>query len=245
MLANDNADIARVSYRRLAERFGEDVEIREALLGRDDLPSDVRQLLVRIVSDALASMGLTRAFVPEARLRDLTRDACDRATVAIAAESETEDLPALVEHLRVTGQLTTALLLRAVCAGNIPFFETALAALARVPAERVESLIRAGRTSGLRSIYAKAELPPVAFDAFTAAIDTWRRVMGEGVPEDRYRFTRQIVEGVLARYQDITAGEANELAAMLRRFAADQTRDAARATMRQVGATRSVERNAA
>jgi len=50
----------------------------------------------------------------------------------------------------------------------------------------------------------------------------------EGSPKDRYRFTLHMVESVLARYQDITDGEVNELTAMLRRFAADQARDAAR-----------------
>ena len=45
---------------------------------------------------------------------------------------------------------------------------------------------------------------------------------------NRYRFVRHMVESVLARYRDITDGEMNELAAMLRRFAADQARDAAR-----------------
>lgn len=231
LLANETASIARISFRRMAERFGDDAPVRTALLGRDDLPADVRQLLVRRVSDALAGMHIARAWVSEARLRNLSQEACERATVAIAAESETEELPALVEHLRVTEQLTTALILRAVCAGNIPFFETALAVLARVPRERVVSLVRAGRLSALRAVYVKAELPLMAFDAFCAAIDTWREAEGQGGAEDRYRFTCRIVERVLARYSDITAGEANELAAMLRRFAAEQTRDAARAAV--------------
>jgi hypothetical protein len=68
----------------------------------------------------------------------------------------------------------------------------------------------------------------MAFEAFAAALDTCRRIAEEGGPRDRYRFTRHMVESVLARYRDITDGEMNELAAMLRRFAADQARDAAR-----------------
>ena len=41
---------------------------------------------------------------------------------------------------------------------------------------------------------------------------------------------------MIARYADITEGEANELAAMLRRFAADQARDAAREYAREASA---------
>lgn len=228
LLANDGAEIARMSFRRIAERFGGDADIRDALFARHDLPPDVRQLLVRAVGDALGNMAVMRAWVAESRARTFTREACDRATVAIAAESQTEDLPALVEHLRATEQLTTALLLRAVCAGNVAFFEAALAALSRLPEQRIAHLVRAGRPSALRAIYTKAGLPSVAFEAFAAALDTWRKLARDGAPKDTYRFTVQMVDTVLARYADITDGEANELAAMLRRIAADQARDAAR-----------------
>ncbi len=238
LLANPGAAIARVSFRRMAERFGDDAPVRAALLDRDDLPVDVRQALVMRISEALSTLRITRDWVPEARLQKLSKDACEKATVAIAAESETEELPALVEHLRITGPLTTALILRAGCAGNIPFFETALAVLARVPQERVAILVRTGRLPALRAVYARAELPAMAFDAFCAAIDAWRETEMPGSVEDRYGHTCRLVERVLSRYRDITAGEANELSAMLRRFAADQTRDAARAAMLSLAAVR-------
>ena len=134
----------------------------------------------------------------------------------------------LVEHLRVTGQLTTALLLRALCAGNVRFFETALAVLSGMPEGRVASLVRAGRANALQAVYARAGLPMVAFDAFIAALETCKRMAERGGPSDRYRFTREMVENVLSRYHDITDGEVNELMTMLRRFAADQAREAAR-----------------
>jgi hypothetical protein len=41
---------------------------------------------------------------------------------------------------------------------------------------------------------------------------------------------------VLARYSGISNGEMNELATMVRRFAADQARDAARSYVRAVAA---------
>jgi len=228
LVANPGAAIARISFKRLSDRFGEEPDFREALLARADLPPDVRQLLIRTVGDQLGALMIGKSWMPEARARAVTRDACDRATVAIAAETETLELGALVEHLRITGQLTTALLLRAVCAGNVAFFETALAALSGAPQRRISNLVRAGRMSGLRAAYAKAGLPAVAFDAFAAALDTWRKVAAEGGPKDRYRFTVQMVDAVLARYAGITDGEVNELATMLRRFAADQAREAAR-----------------
>jgi uncharacterized protein (DUF2336 family) len=228
LLLNVGADIARISLKRIAERFGDDPDLRDIMLGRADLPADIRQMLIRRLSDSLGALVIGKAWVGEGRAATLTREACDRATVSIAAETESEELVPLVEHLRVTGQLTTALLLRALCAGNVRFLEAALSVLSGIPQERVESLVEAGRVSAFRGVYAKAGLPMVAFDAFVAALDTCRRMAEEGGVTDRYRFTRQMVENVLARYRAITDGEANELMTMLRRFAADQAREAAR-----------------
>jgi uncharacterized protein (DUF2336 family) len=228
LLANRGATIARISFMRIAERFGDDAAVREALLERRDLPPETHQYLVRMVGDALGAMPLAMSQVPQERLQRLTRDACERGTIAIAAETETRELPALVEHLRVTGQLTTGLLLRAICAGNVTFFETALAVLARVPETRVQRLVRSGRLTGLRAIYASAGLPSGAFQAFGAALETLRDIAAEDREPDRYRATVRIVEAVLARYAEITDGEKNELVAMLRRLAAEQARDAAR-----------------
>lgn len=228
LLLNDGADIAKISLKRIAERFGEDPDLRDIMLERPGLPADIRQMLIRRLSDSLGALVTGRAWVGEGRAQTLTREACDRATVSIAAESESEELVPLVEHLRVTGQLTTALLLRALCAGNIRFLEAALSVLSGIPQDRVESLVEAGRVSAFRGVYVKAGLPMVAFDAFAAALETCRHMAEEGGAADRYRFTRRMVEDVLSRYRDITDGEVNELMTMLRRFAADQAREAAR-----------------
>ncbi len=228
LLANSGATIARISFRRIAERFADDAEMRDLLIARPDLPADVHQMIIRRLGDALGTMMVANSWAEEERAVAVTREACDRATVALAAETESDELPALVEHLRVTGQLTTGLLLRAVCAGNVALFETALAVLARIPVERVASLVRAGRVSALHAAYGKAGLPPRAFDAFAVALDTWRKIAEEDGTDDRYHATRRMVDAVLSRYTQISDGEMYELATMLRRFAADQAREAAR-----------------
>jgi uncharacterized protein (DUF2336 family) len=157
------------------------------------------------------------------------RDACDQATVAIAAETASEDLVALAEHLRVTEQLSTSLLLRTLCAGNLPFFAAALSVLSGVPEHRVRNLAQDRSLNSLRAVYDRANLPAVAFDAFAAAVAACRDRTREIVdPAQRYRFTRRVVDEVLARYQAISDSEMNELTAMLRRFAADAARASAR-----------------
>jgi uncharacterized protein (DUF2336 family) len=229
LCANPGARLARISLRRMVERHGADPDIRESLLSRPALPAAIRQMLIRQLGEALSTLVSARAWIDSDRVAHVAREACDRATVAIAAETESEDLVALVEHLRVTGQLTTSLLLRALCAGNVGLFAAALAALSDTPEPRVRSLVLDGRLGALKAIYARSGLPAVAFEAFAVALNTWRdRDPAEVDPRARYRFIRKLVEEVVTRYQRITDGEMNELLGMLRRFAADAARAAAR-----------------
>src|SRR6516165_7119020 len=71
LIDNEGADIARVSLRRIAQRFGDQPEMREHLLTCRKLPPDVHHMLVRRVSDALGELVTERAWVPEGRAREL------------------------------------------------------------------------------------------------------------------------------------------------------------------------------
>ena len=77
----------------------------------------------------------------------------------------------------------------------------------------------------------KAGLPTGAFDAFVAALEAWREIGARGAPNDRYAYTMQMINAVMQKFAE-RGGEMNDLAAMLRRFAADQARDAARDHLR-------------
>jgi len=229
LLANDRAQIAPVSLRRLGERLADEPAIRTKLLERDDLPIAVRHLLIRGLGAALTNFVRIRDWLDEDRADLVAREACDQATVAIAAESASEDLVALAEHLRTTRQLTASLLLRTLCAGNLEFFAAAMSVLTAMPERRVRGLIVDRRLTAFAAIYRRAGLPQQAYQAFAAALAICRNHRGEEIdPAGRYRFTRRVVDEVLARYEDISDGEMNELTAMLRRFAAEATRAAAR-----------------
>ncbi len=229
LIGNNRADVAKSTFGQLAQRFGDDPEIRSALLDRDDLPIVVRQNLISVLSEALGNLVWIRDWLDRDRADLVAREARDQATVSIAAENGSEDLAALAEHLRVSEQLTTSLLLRTLCAGNLDFFATAMSVLARIPQRRIRGMVDERRLTAFSAVYGRAGLPERAFDAFAAAIKTCRHHAGEIVdPAMRCRFTRRVVEEVVARYEEISDDEINDLMTMLRRFAAEATRAAAR-----------------
>jgi uncharacterized protein (DUF2336 family) len=224
LLDNGGASLTGFALKRIAERFADDPGIIDSLAMRPGLPPEVRQILARRRSRDLLPVMSGR----EGTTTDFARDACDQATVAIAANLDAADLLPFVEHLRVTEQLTASLVLRAVSAGNVSFFEAALAVLARVPFARVQSLVRTRRMAGVKAVYRRAGLPLGAFEAFWVALEVWHGFDPRAGAAERFRFVRTLVDRVLARYQSVTDGELGQLASMLRRFAAEAARLAAR-----------------
>jgi len=224
---NHAAEIAPSAIERMVERFGEDAAIREALLARDDLPAATRQNLVTKVSETIAGFVVGRSWLEADRARRITREACDKATVTIAAESPKTELRPLIRHLCGSGQLTSGLMLRALLSGNLALFEEGLAELSGMPVRRVCGLVRDRFGAGLPALLEKAQLPPSTHVAFKEAIAAMRDGFARDA-EGTARLQRRMIERILTRYEDADVGEVASLLTLLRRFATEAARDEAR-----------------
>ena len=162
------------SFSRLVERHGHLGAIREALLARDDLPVSARQALVAKLSELLAHFAVSRAWLEEDRARRVAKEACEKATVTLAAVSAEDEIPPLIRHLRESGQLTAGLVLRALLSGNVEMFEQALANLSGLSLARVSALVYDKSGGGLRALYDRAGLPASTYAAFSEALAAMR-----------------------------------------------------------------------
>ncbi len=214
--------------RRMADRHGDDAVLRQALLDRPNLPVSIRQTLISRLGSALNGLVTARAWMRRERSERMVKEACDKATTELAAGTAEDDMEVLIRHLRDSSQLTTSLMLRTLCAGNLRFFEAALSVLSGVPAARVFALISEGRKAGLHALYQKSGLPAASFPAFSIALDVFRDMDFDGEAGDIARFSRRMIERVLEYSGEFTSGEADQLIVLLRRFETEAARDAAR-----------------
>jgi uncharacterized protein (DUF2336 family) len=228
LVENHDADLAPLSIDRIVERFGHLAAIREPLLARDDLPAATRQVLITKLSETLAGFVAGRAWLDRDHADRIAREACEKATVAIAADSATSEVRPLIRHLRLTGQLTAGLILRALLSGNVVLFEEALAELADMPVERVSGLVHDRGTAGLRALFDKAGLPSSTFPAFKEAVQAMREGGFVSEPGDAARLKRRMIERVLTRCEAQELGDLEPLLTLLRRFATEAAREEAR-----------------
>jgi uncharacterized protein (DUF2336 family) len=228
LVENNDAALAPLSADRIVERFGHLAVIREALLARHDLPVATRQTLVIKLSETLAGFVAGRQWLAPDHAERIAREACEKATVAIAADSEISDVRPLIRHLRATGQLTAGLILRALLSGNVALFEEALAELADLPLPRVCGLVHDGSTAGVRALFDRAGLPASTFPAFKEAIQAMREGGFVSEPGDAARLKRRMIERVLTACEDQDLGDLEPLLTLLRRFATEAAREEAR-----------------
>jgi uncharacterized protein (DUF2336 family) len=228
LLENGDADIARFSIDRIVERFGHLAPIRENLLARDDLPMAMRQALLSKLSQTLAGFVAARQWLGSEHAEFATKDACEKATVALAADTSYEEVSAFVQHLRHSGQLTAGMILRALLSGNVVLFEEALAELSSIPIDRVTAYVHDKNISGFRALYREAGLPEIAYPAFREALTAMRAGLLIGEQGGASRLKRRMVERVLDACSQERGEETASVLALLRRFSVEAAREEAR-----------------
>jgi uncharacterized protein (DUF2336 family) len=227
LIENAYAELAPFSWDRIVERHGHLAAIRESMLVLEDLPAATRLALVAKLSDTLAQFVVARNWLSADRAERVASEARDRSTVNIAAASRGEEMQGLVRHLRVTGQLTAGLILRALLSGNLELFETALVELSDLPRSRVAALLHDRGGANLSALLKRAGLPESTFAAFCVALEADRETGFVDTVNGAARLRRRMVERVLTRCEtDEQAAE--PLLILLRRFATESAREEAR-----------------
>lgn len=184
LLENDTVFVSPMTLRRLAERHGRCEDIRNLLLEREALPAAARQMLVAHVTEALVGAGLVQAAIGARRIERIAREAGATATLSIAGSVSQQELPQLVEHLRVTGRLTPAFLMHALCSGKTDFFAAAIVVLSGLEDRRARALLATGRRHAVRALMESAGLDRDVSEVFVEAIVLWRHVMQVGAGEN-------------------------------------------------------------
>ena len=166
LVGNPGAEIPHSALARMLARHGDVADLREAMLARRDLPLEIRQSIAVAVADTLKLFVLERGWMNPERTERVVREAREKTTIALSGGVDSADVQGLVAHLRETGQLTPALILRAVLSHGLAFAEAAFSELADLPLARVAGLIQDRRGAGFPALYRRAGMPQALQPAF-------------------------------------------------------------------------------
>lgn len=203
LVANDGAEISTVSMQRVLDDFADSDFVKSSMVGRSALPMEVSERLVNMVSDKLQQELAARHELTADSISDLILQSREKATLGLMdGKNHAEDSRRLIIHLYQNNRLTPTIMLRALCMGDMDFFEGSVAVRARTPLSNAREMIHGRDRQQISSLLEKAELPKRLQPAFKAAIDVADDTDYDGGRNDQERFRRRMIERIITNFED-------------------------------------------
>ena len=206
LIENEGADVSETAMQTVLDEFGDSERVNQPMARRVKLPVAVAERLVNLVSDSLKEHLVTHHELSSEIATDLIMQSRERATLGLLSpNSDDMDVQRLVSQLHHNGRLTPTIVLRALCMGDLDFFEVSMAMLAGIPLGSACVLIHDEGPLGLRAMVDRAGLPAALYPAFRAAVDVIHENEYDGGAHDRERFRRRMIERILTHVADPTS----------------------------------------
>ena len=229
LLANHNADIAEQTLGKVVDSHGESDRIRSLLIGRPTLPLTTSEQLITLVSGELREQLVTRHQIPPELAEELTRQGREGAlTQVLSRDLPGAEVERLAANLFARNVLTPTLVLRALCVGDLAFFQAAMAVLAGIPVENVKPLIYDQGRAGLEAIYEQSRLPRELFSAFRTAVEVVMESGGDKAERPRLEMTERIVRRLSREYDSVCPEGLEHMLSQLSRLVVGQADQCAR-----------------
>lgn len=203
LMNNTGAQISDTSYDKAVTRFEDSDVIKEAIVKRPVLPVTIAEKLTTRVSEKLRDYLVSHHELSPSVAADLVLQSRERTIVELASGSSEDEIERLVAQMQEHGRLTPSIVLRALCMGDVLFFEAALAVRANIPLLNARILIHDGGQLGMKTLYERAGMPPNMMSVVRAALDVVHETEMDGGSYDRERYRARVIERVLTQFEDV------------------------------------------
>jgi len=208
LMQNEGAAISEDTYVRVLEQFGDSEKIKTPMAHRSTLPITVTERLVTMVSERLRDHLVTHHEMSPGLATDIILESREKAMIGFIKDGASHtELVDLIEQLHVNGRLTPTIILRALCVGDVDFFETAMAKYTNIAVSNVHILVNDAAGNGLRQLCEKSNIPGGLQEIMRVGLDVANELDFDGTPGDRERYRNRVIERVLTHFQDEFDGD--------------------------------------
>lgn len=201
LVSNEGAELTENTMNRVLDDFGHLKSVSNPMARRAALPLDVAERLVTLVSDKIQEQLLEKHHLSADVAKDLVTQSRERATVSLLdGSAEAPDVQALVDQLHKNGRLTPTLIIRALCMGDLMFFESALAKRAGIPVVNVYKLVHDKGGAALEKLFQKADMPGEMLELARVALGVADEMTLQS-SDDRQKFRVLMIERVLTHFE--------------------------------------------
>jgi len=204
LMDNSSAHITEASLTKAVDRFAKSDTVKEKMVKRAVLPAAVTERLVTMVADNMRDYLVSHHQVSPAVAADIVMQSRERTVVGLSGKSSTEELEKLITQMHANKRLTSSIVIRALCMGDMPFFEMSIAVMGGIPVVNARILLHDAGRLGLKSLYEKAGMPLKFLPAVRVAMDVLRETEMDSGEHGRERFRARVIERILTQFEDLS-----------------------------------------
>ncbi|WP_169544647.1 DUF2336 domain-containing protein [Sneathiella aquimaris] len=202
LMENEGAQISEETFEKVLDEFGDDELVNAPMAKRSELPITVTERLVTLVSDKLKEHLVSHHEMSPAMATDLILASREKTMVGLLGYASSGELERLINQLYDNGRLTPTIILRALCVGDMDFFETALSKGSDIAVSNVHLLVNDASGQGLKQLCKKCKIPQGVAEMMRVAVDVVNELEYDGDPGDRERFRNHVIQRVLTHFED-------------------------------------------
>ncbi len=204
LVSNEKADIREKTFDTIVNKYSENDDIKQRLVYRSELPASVVEKIIDKLSYKLKTYLMLHHNLPKNLVTELVDEVKEKITLSISEEySSDEQIEDLVHQLYKANRLTPSLVVRAICLGDLKFFEYAIVYLSETPIAEVRKILfNAQADFMIRNLLRKAFIPKSVFPAIFSALKVIREIRFDCGRSNRKAFGHKVVERILSFTQN-------------------------------------------
>lgn len=200
LILNDSAEIVDKTYDSIVSKYANSDNIKSCLVYRQELPIAVIEKIVNTLSEELKRRLIINHNLPNDLASDIVEQVKEKTTLKISAKySSDKQIEELVHQLYTANRLTSTLVVRAICLGDLKFFEYALVYLSNTPITEVRKILFSSSMDFMvRNLLRKAYIPKSMFPAVFSALKVLQEIRFDVQQNDRESFSHRVIERILS-----------------------------------------------
>ena len=200
LVSNETANIKENTYDVIIDRFPESQTIQKNMVYRSELPVSIIEKIVHSLSDELLRHLVLTHNLPNDIACNIVEQVKEKTTLKISEEySSDKKIEELIHELYTSNRLTPSLVVRAICMGDLKFFEYALVYLSNTPIMEVRKILFNNTMDFMvRNLLRKAYIPKSMFPAVFSALKVIKDIRFDYKKNDSKTFAHKVIERILS-----------------------------------------------
>lgn len=181
LLKNLGAEIQQRDMNFIVEEFRQDQSVLESMVGRGDLSPEFAERLYTVVSEKFKRQLTKRNLIPMRVVNEAVKVSRESAIIRFIAPWMTlEDIIKLVDQMERNKRLSYSMMLRALCMGEVMFFEVALAKKIGIPVANAHKLLTHPSDKAFYTLYQASSMPATLAEAIRVFLNIAREETNGG-----------------------------------------------------------------